>query len=274
MLLLITNPWKKVQSGISFFFFKKNIAPVQSGDLCFHDECTVMLLPFFYKSPRLTIIWIKRDRVNLCSQKNLDHFPWLCIWTGCGTAGVQHHQCWKLWECPVTHAALPFLAFQPSAHQPQLAEALVSVGEERGISLAESWPRPSTCYKTSEGPLVSGLDPWHSGFEGGEIPASFPLAALVPEEGKGLELMLVTGDEWAMQTRGLIASTSPLRPPPEMFFGQTKSQDSQKTQLTQSQEQFPPPCRHSPSPKAYPEDLVRKLKNSWVCGDKPCGFAL
>lgn len=33
---------------------------------------------------------------------------------------------------------LPFLAFQPPAHQPHLAEALVSVGEETGVCLAES----------------------------------------------------------------------------------------------------------------------------------------
>lgn len=44
---------------------------------------------------------------------------------------------------------LPILAFEPSAHQPQVAEALVSVGEEKEICLAESQPRPGVWYKTS-----------------------------------------------------------------------------------------------------------------------------
>lgn len=61
---------------------------------------------------------------------------------------------------------------------------------------------------------------------------------------------------------------------PEMFSGQTKCPDSQKIQSTQSQEHVPPSCRHLPSPKAYLVNMVRKLKNSWVCGDKLCGFHL
>lgn len=66
--------------------------------------------------------------------------------------------------------------------------------------------------------------------------------------------------EQGTQTRELIASTSPPLPPPEMFSGQTKSQGSQKTQLTQSQKQLPPPCYHLLSLKAPPQIWSGSLK--------------
>ena len=232
-----------------------------------------MLLPLFYKFPRFTIFLDKTWQTQPSFPEkpgplSLDFVFGLAVRPqGLSTIIVGNSEDAR----SPTQLCLFWLLSPPPTRRSWLR--LWSVWEKRQESLWLSHD-PGLAHATKPGPLVYGLNPWHSGFEGGEIPASFPLVALVLEEGKGLEFLLVTGDEWAMQTRGLIASTSPLRPPPEMFFGQTKSQDSQKTQLTQSQEQLPPPWRHSPPPKAYPEDLVRKLKNSWVCGDKPCGFAL
>lgn len=201
-------------------------------------------------------------------------FTWPCFWSGFGTSGADKHHYWKLWECPVTHTALPFLDFRRSAHQLQMAEALVSVGEERGICSAESWPRPPRMVQNQLKPPClqpASMTQWPWGRQNlGFISPGSPFS--LGRQGVGV---LVVHKRWIRHTgKGSNCFRFAPAPSPRNVLWPNQIQGSQKTQPTQSQEQLPPPCRHLLSPRAYPEDLVSKLKNSWVCGDKLCGFAL
>lgn len=169
---------------------------------------------------------------------------------------------------PGTHTALPFLAFQPSTHQSHLAKALVGVGEEKrnllGWVMTSSWHMAQNQLK----PLACGLRPWRTGIEGGAIPASFLLAAPVAWEAKGWGS---AGHRSWIKYMDKGANCFHLTPASSL---RNETQGSQKSQSPQSHKLLPPPCRHLLSPKAPPEDLVRKLRNIWVCGDKPYVYAL
>lgn len=200
-------------------------------------------------------------------------FTWLCTGTGCGTSGAWKHHCWKLWGCPSPTQTHPFWLFSHPPTSPiwtrfcqcgrrerNLFGWVTTQGEHmvqnqwRGPCLwPESmtqwlWGRWNPCFISLGGPRALER-------QGAGIPVG-PRWWISPTD-KGANCFHFTPTPsprtvlWPNQISGLPADLAHPKP-----------------------RATPPPCRHLPSPKAHPEDMVRKLKNSWVCGDKLCGFAL
>lgn len=170
----------------------------------------------------------------------------------------------------VTHADLSFLYLQSPAHSPQLAEALVSVGEEGWLCPAESWPKADMAIKPIMAPLSVVCSMTQRDWR--RWKPSFTLSCKFQGFGKersgvrdvygriryreGADCFHFT----SLSTRNVLWPNQMSGFPEDPVY--------------QSQEHVPPSCRHLLSPKVYLVNLVRKLKNNWVCGDKLCGFHL